>query len=151
MLWGNPDFQVLLSSGISATKIENSCEEFHHQLVLSDLRNTHAASSSSYVHTRCRHLHWRWDVERSVDCSLLFLFFFLLYLSSTELGCAPASVPARLRTRSRWEHCWTSTWSSRRATGEERSSGASVQVFCPPASMVLRAAAETGLCSAPTC
>lgn len=115
---------------------------------LSSVKRSHSSKFFLRTHT-CRgngalHLHWQWHVERSAVCSP----GFLLCLPSTELGCAPVSVPVRLRTRSRWGRCWASTWSSRRATGEERSSAASVQAFCPPASMVLRAAAETRL-SAP--
>lgn len=68
---------------------------------------------------------------------------FLLCLLSTELGCAPVSVPVPLTTRSRWGRCWAGTWSSRRATAEERTSGASVQVFSRPAAMILRATPET--------
>lgn len=93
-------------------------------------------------------ISWAWgDLSCSWNTSMLNLLPFAhldfsLCLPSTEIGCAPVSVPVPLTTRSRWGRCWASTWSSRRATADERTSGASVQVSSRPAAMILRAASE---------
>lgn len=115
-----------------------------HKLVAASVINWFSFLRKSFI-------SMSWTVVRDLSCSwntsmLNLLPFahldFSLCLPSTEIGCAPVSVPVPLTTRSRWGRCWASTWSSRRATADERTSGASVQVSSRPAAMILRAASE---------